>query len=112
MITSVIVENQNVKDQLEHHKGGVCITTWNETYNKLTTVDNKGVMIIWMNLDGKWRDEMLNESEKSLITDVKWSGDGTCVSLIISDGQFIIGTVDGNRVGMKKLAKTPVKLEW
>ncbi len=85
---------------------------WNEVYNKLTSVDRKGLMIIWMLVDNIWRDEMINESDKSLINDVRWSSDGTMISLIISDGQFIIGTVDGNRVGMKKLTKIPIRAEW
>ena len=108
----MILSNQLVKGNQGSHSGPVNIVVWNEVYNKLTSVDKKGLMIIWMLLDGIWRDEMINESDKSLINDVRWSSDGTCISLIISDGQFIIGTVDGNRVGMKKLTKTPIRAEW
>lgn len=33
---------------LEGHTGQVCVAIWNEVYQKLTTSDEHGVIIVWM----------------------------------------------------------------
>lgn len=33
---------------LEGHTGQVCVAIWNEVFQKLTTSDEHGVIIVWM----------------------------------------------------------------
>lgn len=33
---------------LEAHTGQLCVAVWNEVYQKLTTSDEHGVIIVWM----------------------------------------------------------------
>lgn len=33
---------------LEGHTGQVCVAVWNEVFQKLTTSDEHGVIIVWM----------------------------------------------------------------
>lgn len=33
---------------LEGHTGKVCVAVWNEVFQKLTTSDEHGVIIVWM----------------------------------------------------------------
>ena len=62
---------------------------------------------------GKWVEEMVNESDKSLISDVKWSNTGFNLCIIIDDGQIIVGSVEGERIWYKKLTnKAPYKVTW
>lgn len=37
----------SINMQLENHSGAVNIVLWNEKYNKLTTVDENGKIIVW-----------------------------------------------------------------
>lgn len=105
----MIVSNEPIQS---NHVSPITILNWNESYQKMTTVDQRGLMVIWMNQDGQWVEEMVNESEKSLITDTRWSNSGVNLCILIDDGQIIVGSVDGERVWNKKINKVPVKVEW
>lgn len=65
-----------------------------------------------MNQRGKWIEEMVNESDKSLITDVRWSNTGFNLCIIIDDGQIIVGSVEGERIWYKKINKVPFRVQW
>lgn len=103
------MSNESIKS---NHRAPITILNWNESYQKLTTVDQKGLMVIWMNQQGEWKEEMVNESDKNLITDIRWSNTGFNLCILIEDGQIIVGSVEGDRVWNKKINKVPVKMEW
>jgi WD repeat-containing protein 35 len=105
----VIVYNESVKSP---HTAPITLLNWNESYQKLTSVDKNGLMIIWINRAGKWVEEMVNESDKSLIRDVRWSNDGFYLCILVDDGQIIVGSVEGEKVWNKKVQKVPVMVEW
>ena len=55
-----------------HHHGSINLITWNICYNKLTTVDTDGSLVVWKKKNGAFETEMVNNREESFIKDVKW----------------------------------------
>ena len=94
----VTSQNQlNFKQTLESHTSEITIITWNDPFNKLTTCDKSGVIIVWIFNNSKWETEMINNREQSYVTDLKWSKQGHQLCFIYEDGHAIVGTVEGNR---------------
>ena len=83
---------------LEGHNGDVCVVTWNENYRKLTTSDQYGLIIVWMLHKSMWFEEMINNRNKSVVRDMKWTADGQKICIVYEDGAVIVGSVDGNRL--------------
>ena len=83
------------------HKAEITILNWNERYKKLLSCDAKGLMVIWTPSGDSWAAEMVNDSGKKLISDVKWSSDGSKLCILIDDGQVIVGSVDGEKLWAK-----------
>lgn len=54
-------------DGLEGHTGNVQVITWNEEYDKLTTSDQNGVIIVWTKYKGNWHEEMTNNRNKAVV---------------------------------------------
>ena len=48
---------------LKYHNDDISLLTWNDNYNKLTTCDKSGVIVVWKFVDNKWETEMINEEE-------------------------------------------------
>jgi len=94
------------------HKAEITILNWNERYKKLLSCDAKGLMIIWTPSGDSWAAEMVNDSGKKLIADVKWSSDGSKLCILIDDGQVIVGSVDGEKLWAKNIEKVPHFIEW
>jgi WD repeat-containing protein 35 len=89
------------------------VVTWNENYRKLTTSDENGLIIVWMLYRGMWYEEMINNRNKSVVKDMKWTADGQKICIIYEDGAVIVGSVDGNRLWGKELSKVNLrKVEW
>ncbi|EGD73851.1 WD repeat-containing protein 35 [Salpingoeca rosetta] len=104
--------NLSMNQTLEGHNGAVKVITWNEHYRKLTTSDQYGLIIVWMLYKGQWYEEMINNRNKSVVTDMKWNSDGGKICIVYEDGAVIVGGVDGNRLWGKEL-KTPLRqVEW
>lgn len=102
----------SMNQSLEGHMGNVINVTWNATYRKLTTSDEQGLIIVWMLHKGMWYEEMINNRNKSVVCDMKWTADGQKICIIYEDGAVIVGSVDGNRLWGKEL-NTPLWLvEW
>jgi hypothetical protein len=40
---------------------------------------------------------MINNRNKSVVRDMKWTADGSKICIIYEDGAVIVGSVDGNR---------------
>ena len=47
--------------------GIIQLITWNEQFEKLTTADENGVIIVWMLYKGLWYEEMINNRNKSRV---------------------------------------------
>lgn len=72
---------------LESHKSHVKRVCWNEPFQKLTSSDDSGSIIVWMLYKGMWYEEMVNNRNKSLVTGMAWTRDGLKIC-IVYDGLF------------------------
>lgn len=105
--------NLTMNQTLEGHQGNVVVVTWNENYRKLTTSDQYGLIIVWMLHKGMWFEEMINNRNKSVVMDMKWTADGQKICIVYEDGAVIVGSVDGNRLWGKELLDTRLGfVEW
>ncbi|NXA51529.1 WDR35 protein, partial [Nothocercus julius] len=95
--------NLSVNQTLEGHSGSVQVVTWNEQYQKLTTSDQNGLIIVWMLYKGAWYEEMINNRNKSVVRSMSWNADGQKICIVYEDGAVIVGSVDGNRIWGKDL---------
>ena len=59
-----------------------------------------------------WFEEMVNNRNKSLVKDMKWSVDGKKICIIYEDGQVIVGSVDGDRIWGKNLNVKLSTVDW
>ena len=89
----------------------MCVT-WNANYRKLTTSDQNGLIIVWMLHKGVWFEEMINNRNKSVVRDMKWTADGQKICIVYEDGAVIVGSVDGNRLWGKELAMNLSLVQW
>ena len=91
-------QNQNCFQFISNinHKSAISLISWNACYDKLTTVDSDGVLVVWKKKNGFFDVEMVNNREESYIKDIKWSKNGEYICFIYDDGQIYTGLVDGN----------------
>ena len=59
-----------------------------------------------------WFEEMINNRNKSVVRDMKWSGDGQKICIVYEDGAVIVGSVDGKRLWGKELPLQLAMTEW
>ncbi|XP_065063167.1 WD repeat-containing protein 35-like [Rhopilema esculentum] len=105
--------NLSMNQTLEGHSGAVQVVTWNEHFQKLTTSDQYGLIIVWILYKGVWYEEMINNRNKSVVRDMKWNADGQKICIIYEDGAVILGSVDGNRIWGKELKNVQLShVEW
>lgn len=97
---------------LEGHTGAVMCATWNPQFRKLTTSDDSGLIIVWTVHKDAWYEEMINNRNKSVVRDMKWTSDGRKICIIYEDGAVIVGSVDGNRLWGKELSLPLRFVEW
>ncbi|XP_013922833.1 PREDICTED: WD repeat-containing protein 35-like [Thamnophis sirtalis] len=97
--------NLSMNQTLEGHTGAVQVVTWNEQYQKLTSSDEHGLIIVWMLYKGAWYEEMINNRNKSVVRSMRWNADGQKICIIYEDGAVIVGSVDGSHIlnGKKEL---------
>uniref|UniRef100_A0A667ZDW6 WD repeat-containing protein 35 n=1 Tax=Myripristis murdjan TaxID=586833 RepID=A0A667ZDW6_9TELE len=95
--------NLSMNQTLDGHSGAVQVVTWNEQYQKLTTSDQNGLIIVWMLYKGSWYEEMINNRNKSVVRSMSWNADGQKICIVYEDGAVIVGSVDGNRIWGKEL---------
>ncbi len=95
-----------MNDSLEGHSGQIACITWNDLFNKLTTADSNGKIVVWINYEGQWCEEMVNKRDNTIVTGMKWSSDGQHICIIYNDGVIIMGSLEGNRVWVKELKNT------
>lgn len=104
--------NLSLNQTLEGHNGGVLVVTWNNAFQKLTTSDEHGLIIVWMLHKGMWFEEMINNRNKSVVKDMKWTSNGEKICIVYEDGAVIVGSVDGNRLWGKELGLQLSLVEW
>jgi WD repeat-containing protein 35 len=59
-----------------------------------------------------WYEEMINNRNKSVVRDMKWTSDGRKIAIVYEDGAVIVGSVDGNRLWGKELNMPLRFVEW
>jgi WD repeat-containing protein 35 len=104
--------NLSMNQTLEGHQGNIMVITWNGNYRKLTTSDQNGLIIVWMLHRGIWFEEMINNRNRSVVRDMKWSADCQKICIIYEDGAVIVGTVDGQRLWGKEIKTQLAFVEW
>ena len=104
--------NLSMNQTLEGHSGGVMCVAWNPQHRKLTTSDGAGLIIVWMLHKGSWHEEMINNRNKSVVRDMKWTSDGKKISIVYEDGAVIVGSVGGDRLWGKELSLPLKFVEW
>jgi WD repeat-containing protein 35 len=85
---------------------------WNERHKKLTTTDESGHIIVWTQNKNAWQEEMVNNRQCSVVTDMFWAPDGSRICIAYEDGAVIVGKVDGARLWGKELDLPLDKLTW
>ena len=61
---------------------------------------------------GHWFEEMINNWNKSVVKDMKWTASGEKICIVYEDGAVIVGSVEGNRLWGKELDFELARLEW
>nr|KAJ3420687.1 WD repeat-containing protein 35 [Polyrhizophydium stewartii] len=103
----------SMNQTLEGHQGPVLVATWNQQHHKLTTSDGNGLIIVWILYKGMWYEEMINNRNKSVVTDMQWNKDGQKICIVYEDGAVILGSVDGNRIWGKEVKNTQLShVQW
>jgi WD repeat-containing protein 35 len=102
----------SMNQALEGHNGNVMVAVWNENYRKLTTSDQNGLIIVWMLHKNTWFEEMINNRNRSVVRDMRWTADGQKICIVYEDGAVIVGGVDGTRLWGKELSLQLAFVEW
>uniref|UniRef100_A0A8C9AFR1 TUB like protein 4 n=1 Tax=Prolemur simus TaxID=1328070 RepID=A0A8C9AFR1_PROSS len=75
---------------------GVVLVRWNEPYQKLATCDADGGIFVWIQYEGRWSVELVND-RGAQVSDFTWSHDGTQALISYRDGFVLVGSVSGQR---------------
>uniref|UniRef100_A0A915PM04 Anaphase-promoting complex subunit 4 WD40 domain-containing protein n=1 Tax=Setaria digitata TaxID=48799 RepID=A0A915PM04_9BILA len=81
--------NLSVNQNLDGHSGVVYIAEWNEFYQKLTTTDSNGLIIVWLTQGDSWYEEMINNRNKSVVVGMAWSHNGAKIAIAYEDGLLL-----------------------
>lgn len=91
---SIIPDRTNFN--LRAHRTEICFVSWNIPYQKLATIDEKGVIFVWVKHDNRWSLELINDRNQP-VTDMSWSHDGRMTIICYEDGFILAGSVTGQR---------------
>ena len=61
---------------------------------------------------GHWFEEMINNRNKSVVKDMKWTSSGEKICIVYEDGAVIVGSVEGNRLWGKEYEFNMARIEW
>ncbi|EPY85253.1 tubby-related protein 4 [Camelus ferus] len=78
------------------HVFQVVLVRWNEPYQKLATCDADGGIFVWIQYEGRWSVELVND-RGAQVSDFTWSHDGTQALISYRDGFVLVGSVSGQR---------------
>jgi hypothetical protein len=81
---------------LRAHRTDVRLVSWNIPYQKLATVDEKGVIFVWIKHENRWSLELINDRNHP-VTAMSWSYDGRMTVICYEDGFILAGSVTGQR---------------
>jgi hypothetical protein len=81
---------------LRAHRNEVRLVSWNVPFQKLATVDDKGVIFVWVKHDNRWSLELINDRSHPVV-DMSWSHDGRMTVICYEDGYVLVGSVTGQR---------------
>ena len=102
-----------MNDSLEGHSTTVRLVVWNERFQKLTSADHSGRIIVWVMYDGRWYEEMINSRSRVTVTSMQWSPDGEKICIAYDDGNVIVGSVDGQRLWGSELSQQSIsQVQW
>ena len=90
--------NLSMNQTLEGHQSDVICIAWNDKYQKLTTSDANGLIIVWMLYKGAWYEEMINNRNKSVVRAMKWTPDGQKICIVYEDGTYQIDHLFGSQL--------------
>ena len=104
----------SMQQRLQGHSSTSSITKiiWNQSWNKLTSTDSNGLIIVWSFKSKKWCQEMVNDRKESFVSDMRWNKNGTKICICYNDGYVIVGTVNGNREWGKQFDNKLKFVEW
>ncbi|CAF0999897.1 unnamed protein product [Rotaria sordida] len=91
---SIIPDRTNFN--LRAHRTDIRLVSWNIPYQKLATIDEKGVIFVWVKHDNRWSLELINDRSHP-VTDMSWSHDGRMTIICYEDGFILAGSVTGQR---------------
>ncbi|XP_042302193.1 WD repeat-containing protein 35 isoform X3 [Sceloporus undulatus] len=107
-----VPSNLSMNQSLDGHTGAVQVVTWNEQYQKLTSSDEHGLIIVWMMYKGCLVEEMINNRNKSVVRSMEMECDGQKICIIYEDGAVMLVLVDGNRIWGKDLKVQLHHVAW
>lgn len=81
---------------LRGHRSDIRLVSWNAPYQKLATVDEKGIIFVWVKHENRWSLELINERNHPAV-DMAWSHDGQMTVICYEDGYVLVGSVAGQR---------------
>ncbi|XP_068407013.1 tubby-related protein 4 isoform X2 [Eschrichtius robustus] len=87
---------QRINFNLRGHNSEVVLVRWNEPYQKLATCDADGGIFVWIQYEGRWSVELVND-RGAQVSDFTWSHDGTQALISYRDGFVLVGSVSGQR---------------
>jgi len=70
------------------------------------------VFLVWMMHKQHWFEEMINNRNKSVVTDMRWTPNGEKIGIVYEDGAVIVGSVEGTRLWGKELKIRLKIIEW
>lgn len=77
--TLEIVTNENLNDA---HSAPIKILSWNTQHEKLLSLDEEGLMVVWTESDDIFEEEMINQSEDDPIEISQWSKLGNYILIL------------------------------
>ena len=86
--------------------GSIQVVAWNEKHNKLASSDQNGLIIVWILYKGMWREEMINNRNKSVVRHMKWNRDGSKICIVYEDGEGCRRSVV---MGLKRVSRD---IQW
>lgn len=104
--------NLTMNQTLDGHDGAVRRVTWNPSYRRLTSSDAKGLIIVWSLHKASWYEEMINNRNRSVVTDMQWNKSGKKICIVYEDGAVIVGSVEGTREWGRELKMNLAFVAW
>lgn len=102
-LRGVAAQNALTMNQaLEEHEAPITHIAWNETATRLTTVDSKGLVVIWDLKDRVWSRALFNQRDVG-VAGVSWAADGSGLLIAYCDGLVYLGNSAGAQILMKSM---------